>query len=76
MEEPAQADQKEMMSTVKITWVRHSMRNNTQSKREEGRAELVTWNSWVMMTVDAGRELLEIFVEKILGNILKCERIK
>lgn len=23
MEEPVQADQKEMMSTVKITWVRH-----------------------------------------------------
>lgn len=40
------------------------MRNDTQSKGAEGRGEgeLGTWDSWVMMTVDVGRELLEIFV--------------
>lgn len=40
MEEPAQADQSQMMSTVKITWVRHSMSNDTQSKGGKGRREL------------------------------------
>lgn len=64
-----------MMSTVKITWVGHSMRNDTQSEGGEqkgrGMAELGTENSWVMMIIDAGRELLEIFVGRFIGNIFK-----
>lgn len=71
MEEPAQADQSQMMSTVKITWVRHSMSNDTQSKGGKGRrgAELGTWDSWVIMIIDAGREFFEIFVGRFMGNI-------
>lgn len=70
MEEPAQTNQSQMMSTVKIAWVRHSMRNDTQSKggKRRGGAEFGTWDSWVMMSINAGRELLEIFVGRFIGN--------
>lgn len=45
-------------------------------KEQRGGSELGTWDSCVMVIIDAGRELLEIFAGRFIGNILKYDSKK